>query len=209
MKTRFCGFVLALLVSIAVQAQGIYATHDMPYWPGNDFIETDVTGYPGSNQCSGMDVWNAFNGDYVSGPDNTDLMSGSYGVENTDYSWNYGYTFYFTDPYSGQCTSHTYTASFYIAFGSTTSATLASTFGHADANAWCAQITAGTNNPNPTCTNTAYPRYPIGRPGVKVGYDATAPCAGYYDTLIINISGTIELGPSFDVSGPGYCTPGG
>lgn len=89
----------AAFLTPALFGQGFYDN----YYLDGTYIGTEVDGYPGTGPCGGVSLWNSLNGDYVSGWAPTQLLSGTYGVDGTDYAWDVGWSVEFTDPYSGGC----------------------------------------------------------------------------------------------------------
>ena len=178
--------------------QGFYTTIQID---GGSFVQTDAIGYPGAGACGSESLYNAFNGDYLSGWAPTDLMSGTYGNDYTSYNWSYGFSYLYPSPY-GYCIAARFDISQWIDYAHTTSRTpYQSLSGYQPGfiGPGCAQVTDLLS-----CQNTANAKYPVF--WVAIG-GVGLTCAECYDTTVINIAGVLRFGPASEAYGPRYCTP--
>jgi len=199
MKNRLFQFLLVTLAVFcpSMRGQGFYTTYQMD---GLDFIQTDAVAYPSSGTCgsSRLDVWNDFNGDYVSGYAPTDQMSGTYASDGVSYDWTYGYHYPFW--LKTGCAVGTINWHELLGFAVTTARNAPPYI--SDVIGYCPQTTQ--------CTNTSTPRCPIsqvyvGAPGVSC---VTTSGTAWREYLVFILGGTCVGGPAvLDTTGPEWCTP--
>src|SRR5579871_3924744 len=119
-----------LLVGVGsyAQAQGMYYNEyfdDPGDYGGDPYIDTISTAYPGSGCGGSIYAFSSLNGDYLSGsafyPNQVSLPDSVWSSPDSVYSWSFGYTVYYSDPYSGQCTSTNVSWGFDISVKATSS----------------------------------------------------------------------------------------
>lgn len=165
---RYQLFALALapallLVTAGLNAQGVYDDEsDDDY---ND-LYSQITSYSGA--CGGVNVWSYLNGVYDSGANVYQEILSS--MPGTDYSWNWGYSYYIRLP--GGCQYESFLVDWKIGLRYT---------------AW---------GPTPTysngiCTWTTY-ACSFGTPTCKGGWGITlqSPCPSYMRAYWVVLNGT-------------------
>jgi hypothetical protein len=109
-------FILISALAFATglsRAQGVY--YDYYGAPVNQSV-VNVTAFPGSGGCGGADVWTALAGNYAYG---SAIWPNSYSAYQTAFvgsgiPWDWGASVQYTDPYTGSCTSISWTWHWYF-----------------------------------------------------------------------------------------------
>lgn len=98
--------VVGALMFVTVLARGQGAYYNDSY--DGAYFYTDVVGYGGGCGLGGTYLWSSLSS-YLSGtayyPNQVSLPDSVYGSDGTTYSWSWGYTVDYTDPYTGYCGS--------------------------------------------------------------------------------------------------------
>jgi hypothetical protein len=131
--------------------------------------------------------WNSLNGNYVSGWAPTSLISSTYGVDGTDYSWDIGWSFTYNDPYSGYCDTtsgeqaeilglHTSYYGLPLGYDATTGT--------------CSYAALACTSGYPTCNSVNY----------GIGFYFAPPCPDIIVTRYLVLNGNCTVGGSFDAT---------
>jgi len=196
---RFLFAVGFLFYSLPSFSQGIYATS----WADASLSLADVGvyGYPGAG-CSGSAEWSAFNGQWGSG---VTVVQSAPLVDGMSYPWNWGFTVYFSDPYTGSCQSYSISFSWTLDLGFRTTYFQHPLLSHPDNDGICYyDQLACTNNIEPTCQTA--PLYPL--PMYCTGQCLTCPGYGIQPYWYMRWNQSASCTPLLPLSqnGPGMCT---
>jgi hypothetical protein len=88
---------------VAASAQGYYLYDDTD----GTYIYAGADTYPGGGSCGSFSMWNDLNGNYQSGWAPTNLEGSVWATDGVGYSWSYGFTIEYPNPYGG-CDSESF-----------------------------------------------------------------------------------------------------
>jgi hypothetical protein len=173
--------------SQAVHAQGVYTSED----EGVGDIETDLSGYDGTGCPNTASIYSDLNGVSVNGAlGYNNIIQYVEATPDVTYIWNWGFTVYFTNPYTGYCDSYQESFSWGLKL---TTTFYGDPYVQGDT---CNYTTLACETGTPTCSTITF----------CPGFTFEDPCPEFMvgDWLVVN--GTCEfcLGSGSDV--PGSCT---